>query len=214
MIYLYDRAICNDLNESFNPDGVDNPGVVVVGTEEVVGLVAQIQNDDIRFPIVALTRKPDTPIDNDRMNFTRLHKGVYAVLEEETNNIYYEKSIPIDLRYVITVLTTNTVDMDEIVKELIFKYTDMYFLTMELPYEAKRKVRFGITIDPDSSIEKSSGLVEYIQNGQLYQTLIPLKIEGAVLVSYTPAHLKRSVTEVVATTRTQFDAVKRAENLI
>ena len=214
MIYLYDKAIYEDLNESFNPDGIDNPGVVVVGAEEAVGLAAQIQNDAIRFPLVALTRKPDTPIDRDRMNFTRLHKGVNAVIEEETNNIYYEKAIPIDLRYVITVLTTNTVDMDEIVKELLFKYSDMYFLTMDLPYEAKRKVRFGIVIDPDSNLEKSSGLVEYIQSGQLYQTLIPLKVEGAVLVSYTAAHLKRNVTEVVATTRTQFDAVKRAENLI
>ncbi len=213
MIYLYDRAIARDLSNSFKPEDVDDPRVVVVDTEAVIGLAAQIQNDNIQFPVVALSRNPNTPIDKDRMNFTRLHKGVQAVLEEETNNLYYEKAVPIDLRYAITVLTTNTVDMDEIVKELLFKYTDMYFLTMELPYEAKRKVRFGVVLDPDSNVERSSGTVEYLTAGQLYQTIIPLKVEGAVLVSYTPAHLRREVHEVKAVTRTQFEIAKD-QNLI
>ena len=205
MIYLYDRAISRDLKKSFNPEGIDNPGVVVVDTEAVIGLTAQIQNDNIQFPVVAISRNPNTPIDKDRMNFTRLHKGVQAVLEEETNNLYYEKCIPIDLRYALTVLTTNTVDMDEIVKEILFKYTDMYFLTLELPYEAKRKVRFGVILDPDSNIERNSGTTQYITEGKLYQTIVPLKVDGAVLVSYTPAHLKRENHEVVAVTRTQFE---------
>lgn len=203
MIYVYDDAIVKDLQKSFNPLNSDDPVVKIVDPEAIIGLAAQIKEDQITFPVIALSREGSIQIDKSRMNFTRLHKGVQAVLEEHTNNLYYEKAVPIDLKYTLTVLTTNTADMDELVRELIFKYVDMYFLTVTLPYEAKRKVRIGLTIDPDSSIDRQSGASEYIKNGQLYQTIISLKCEGAVLVTYTPAHLRREVHEVTAVTHAQ-----------
>ncbi len=140
----------------------------------------------------------DTPIDRERMNFTRAHKGVQSVLDPETNNLYYEKVIPIKLSYSLTILTTNTADMDELIRELLFKYLNMYFLTITLPYECNRKVRFGISIQTESDIQRSSGNLEYIESGKLYQSIIPLTCEGCVLVSYTPAHLKRSKHEIDA----------------
>lgn len=196
MIYVYDKAIADDLRKSFNPTNAPNPVVRVIDPEGAIGVAAQIQNDKIQFPLVVLNRNPDAPIDKARMNFTRLHKGVVSVLDPETNELYYERAVPIDLRYAITVLATNTADIDELVRELIFKYTSMYFITITLPYEAQRKVRIGVIVDPDSNIERSSGSAEYINGGQLYQAIIPLKCEGAVLVHYTPAKLRR-LTEVV-----------------
>lgn len=196
MLYLYDNKICEDLRLSFNSDNVDDVVVKVVEPENIVGLAAQIKEDKVTFPIVAVSRDPDTPIDSDRINFTRSHFGVATVFDKETNNIYYEKVIPIKLSYKMTLLTTNTVDMDELVKEMLFKYLQMYFLTIKLPYECNRKIRFGIKIDPDSEISRQSGNVEYIQQGKLYQTVIQLRCEGAVLVSYTPQHLKRLSTEI------------------
>lgn len=214
MIYLYDKTICDDLRKSFNPDNLSDTVVKFVDTEEIVNLAAQIQNDEIQFPVVGISREGSVSIDKSRMNFTRLHKGVQAVLDEATNNLYYEKSIPIQLNYEITLLTTNIADMDELVREILFKYSDMYFLTMELPYEAKRSVRFGLIIDRDKEIQRSSAHVEYINEGKLYQTLIPLKVEGAVLVTYTPAHLRREAHEVKAVTRPQFEYLKEHPNLI
>lgn len=196
MIYLYDRVVCKDLRESFDPMGSADSHVTFIDTENVIGLAAQIHDDKVRFPLVAITRKPDSNIDRSRMNFTRAHSGVEAVIDNQTNNIYYERSIPIDLRYVITVLTTNLADMDEIVREILFKYSNMYFLTLKLPYEADRKIRFGVILDPDSSIDRTSSNSEYLTSGQLYQTLIPLKVDGAVLVSYTPMKLKREEHDI------------------
>lgn len=202
MLYLYDKCISEDLARSFNPDALDNPVVKVVDPEAVVGLVAQLKNDEVSLPVVALTRDPGTSIDNDRMNFTRAHMGVQSVIDPDTNELYYEKAIPIKLNYKLAVLTSNTADMDEIVKELLFKYISMYFLQFTLPYECKRQVRFGVTIDSDSEIEKKSGVLEYLESGQLYQTIIPLRCEGCVLVSYTPAKLQRSHTIVETTLNT------------
>lgn len=186
MLYLYDEAIVADL-ESCLSDSV----VRVIDPTHITDIAAQVQDDKIQFPLIALTRSPAPTIDSSRTNFTWMHSGVSAVIDKETNNVYNEKMIPIKLNYNLTVLTTNQVDMDEIIKELLFKYVSMYYLTIRLPYEADRKIRFGIRIDPDSEIEQTSGSAEYIESGSLYQAIIPLFCDGAVLVSYTPAHLQR-----------------------
>lgn len=191
MLYLYDDAICNDLIKSFNPvaDG-QQPVVKVVSPEAIIGLAAQIQEDKIGFPLIAVTRN-SYQIDNNRLNFTRSHFGIASVIDKETNMLYYEKALPITLSYNLTILTTNQADMDELIRELLFKYVNMYFLTIQLPYESDRKVRFGITINGDTEIERSSGNLEYIENGTLYQSIITLQCDGCCLVTYTPAHLMR-----------------------
>lgn len=198
MLYLYDKALAKDLERSFNPDGQATTIVKVMdaGEETVQSVISQIQNDEITFPLVVLSRNPDTPIDITRTNFTRMHRGVAAVLDKETNNLYYEKVVPIELGYELTVLTTSTADMDELVKELLFKYINMFFISFTLPYECKRKVRFGVEIDMEKGIERKSGSIEYTNSGLLHQSIIPLKCQGAVLVSYTPAKLTRSIVDV------------------
>ena len=202
MLYLYDNTIVRDLKESFNPENVENPVVKVIDPEGVIGLAAQIQNDEIKFPVVALERDPDTPIDQDRWNFTRAHKGVASVFDNKTNQLYYEKAVPIKLRYELTLLTTNTADMDELFREILMKYISMYFLKIKLPYECERYVRFGVIVDYDN-IQRSSGSFDYIEGGKLYQTIVPLNCEGCVLVTYTPAKLKRSAYEIQPTNKTE-----------
>lgn len=191
MIYLYDNAIVEDLAESFDSDSQENPVVRVIGPDQIIGIAAQIQNDEISFPLVAISRDTPIEIDQSRMNYTRAHKGVPVTIDNDTNQIFYERAIPINLSYKMTVLTTNQADMDEMLRELWFKYLSMYYLTIKLPYEGQRYVRFGVAIDQRSSIEQSSGAVEYIESGQLYQAIIPLYCEGCVEVTYTPRHLTR-----------------------
>lgn len=196
MLYLYDNAVADDLKKSFNPDNVPNPVVSFVSADQVIGVAAQIQNDELMFPVVSLIRKPGSvQIDRQRMNFSRSHFGVASVMDQKTNNLYYEKVLPITLEYALTVLTTNTADRDEIIRELMFKYINMYFLTIQLPYECSRKVRFGISINSDTDIDYSSGSSEYAESGSLYQAIMPLKCEGCVYVSYTPAHLVRTLQD-------------------
>lgn len=196
MIYVYDNAICDDLKHSFNSDVVGDVVVKVVAPENIVELAAQIQNDEISFPLIALVRNGDFKIDTDRMNFTRAHKGVASVIDPDTNELYYEKVLPIKLSYTLNILTTNTADMDELVRELTFKYINQYFITLQLPYECKRKIRFGVTIVPGEEFGSDSGSSEYTKSGKIYQSAIPLSCEGCVLVSYTPAKLKQGTVDI------------------
>ena len=199
MIYLYDRSICDDLEATLNTPDDASPVVRVIDPEHIVGLAAQIQQDEISLPLIALERN-DYFVDAERTNFTMQHTGTSQIIDNKTNMIYNEKVMPINLSYVLTVLTSNQVDMDEIVKELIFKYTSMYYLTIKIPYEVSdldRKIRFGVRIERPDAIQKKSGASEYIEGGQLYQTSIPIICDGAVMLSYTPHHLPRYGHEVV-----------------
>lgn len=165
--------------------------VRVVDPDAAIDVVSQIQNDNVEFPCVVVTRSESYSIDSSRMNFTRLHRGVSAVIDPETNNIYDERWIPITLEYNITVLGTNVPDMDELTRELLFKYSHMYFLTIHPPYESNRAVRFGVIVDPSQPVEQSSGVLSYLQSGKLYQNIIHLSTEGCVLLNYVPHKLPR-----------------------
>ena len=193
MLWAYDEAIIKDLSSCIDPSGKANSTVKVMGDEGMMGVLAQLQDDRITFPAIFLDRHADTPLDQNRYNFTRMHKGVPAVYDPEHNNIYLEKSVPIVLKYDIHVLTTNVADMDELMRELLFRYSNMYFVTMEVPYESKRKLRFGIAINPDTSITKKSANAEYLENGRLYESIMELECQGAVLLSYTPRHMENIV---------------------
>lgn len=195
MLYLFDNAICQDLRDSFT-DQMGTSAVKVVDPDMAVDVVSQISHDEFEFPAVVVTRSSDYQIDTTRTNFTRMHVGVATVVDTETNMIYNERQLPITLNYNLTVLGTNTADVDELTRELVFKYVTMYYLTVQLPYESDRKMRFGVCVDESMPIEQSSRLLEYVQSGKAYQNIIHLRTEGAVLLTYTPKRLPRYEQEV------------------
>ena len=188
MLYLYDQAIVHDLERSFSEEF--SPTIKMIDSEGIISLAAQIKDDKIKFPLIALKRNPYS-VDSSLTNFTKIHKGVQAVIDPKTNNLYYERALPISLTYSMTILTTNQADMDELVKEMTFKYISMFFLKIDLPYECDRPIRFGIESITNDNFEQSSGAFEYISGGRLYQTIIPLRCQGAVLLTYTAQKLKR-----------------------
>lgn len=196
MLWAYDNAIVEDIRESFNQDTTVGPVVCVVPPENIVSIAAQLQDDKIHFPMIAVSRSDNVPVNSDLLNFTRLHEGVPTVFDKESNIIYHEKAMPVKLEYTLVCMATNTADIDELIRELIFKYTSQYFLTLQVPYESKRKIRFGVRIDPTEEIERLTSSSDYIQDGKLHSAGIKLYIDGAVMLTYTPVKLRRLVTEI------------------
>lgn len=192
MLYLYDDAIVSDIKNSINSDNA-NPNVIISDPDAFPGLLAQMQNDTITYPLIIVKRDEDMPIISELYNFSRAQFGIPAAFDNKTNNIYYEKSIPLDIQYTITIISTNVVDTDELARELFYKYLSQYFLTIRLPYESDRKIRFGIEIDLAYGIKRESGAFDYIKSGSLYKSTIHLKTNGCVSLSYTPQHLTRAV---------------------
>lgn len=195
MLYLYDNAIVEDLQSAIDSESQMSSNIRAVDTGSIVGVMAQLEEDKLPFPLICVMRDENMTIDANRSNFSRLHVGHVEVIDPETNTLYLEKAIPIELNYAIHVLTTNTADMDELVREILFRYSSMYFLTISKPYEADSKLRFGIAIPPGTELRRESTNGEYISQGKLYETIIPIKCDGAVLLDYTPKHMERLVTE-------------------
>lgn len=193
MLWAYDEAVVKDISNCINPTGGANSTVKMMGEDGIMGVLAQMNDDRIKFPAIFIERSSDTPLDSSRYHFSKLHRGIPVGFDPETNDIYLERSIPIKLKYNLHVLTTNTADMDELIKELIFRYSEMYYISMEIPYESKRIIRFGMSINPDASITKKSGVANYFENGQLYESIVEIDCQGAVMISYTPKHIERLV---------------------
>ena len=196
MLYVYDEAIAEDIANCINPKANMNDMVKVIGPEGIMPIIAEMKEDKIQFPLICLMRNAETPIDTQRTNFRRMQRAVPAVVDTKTNMIYDEKAIPIKLGYTVSILTTNTADSDELLREMLFKYIDGYFVTIQLPYEFDRKVRIGIDINHES-IEKKSGNLEYIQGGKLYETSFDINCEGAMIVTYVPRHICRAMVSGV-----------------
>ena len=190
MLWCYDDAITKDLANCIDPSGGASNTVKMMGEGGMMGVFAQLQEDKIKFPAIFLNRHPETPLDSKRYNYTQLHKGVPTTYDPEANNIYLERAVPIQLKYDLHVLTTNTIDQDELIRELLFRYASMYYITMQVPYESKRNIRFGIAINPDTSIQRKSGTTEYIESGTIYEAIMELDCQGAVLLNYTPRHMQ------------------------
>lgn len=190
MLYLFDNAIIDDLKRTIDPTGGANPNVQICTVENYPNIVAQIQEDKITYPLLLLVRDDSTPIKTDLMNFTRYMKGVPAVFDPKTNNVYYERVVPVDLRYTLFILATSAADRDEVAREIYFKYLSMYYLHIETPYEAKRRIRFGIQIDKSSGIQNESDASDYTQTGAIYQSQMNFATDGCVLLHYTPRHLE------------------------
>ena len=195
MLWAYDDAIVEDLANCIDPQGGANNTIKMMDDGGMMGVFAQLQEHKIKFPAAFLKRHDETPADASRFNFTRLHKGVPASFDPETNNVYLEKALPIDLKYDLHILTTNTVHMDEMIREILFRYSHMYYITIKVPYESKRNIRFGIAINPDVDISRKSGQSQYVESGTLYESVIQLQCEGAVLLNYTTRHLQGIVTD-------------------
>lgn len=198
MLWCYDNAIAQDLESCISPDVKMSSHVRIADSSSAIGIIAQLQEDRIDLPLLCLMRDDSYEVDEARSNFTRLHKGVSAVFDPEVNDIYLEKALPIKLSYTLHVLTSNTIDMDEIIRELLFRYTSMYFLNVQIPYESKRNIRFGISIPPGTTIQRESGQAQFLESGTIFESTIPLVCEGAILISYTPKHMERIATEITS----------------
>lgn len=190
MLYLYDDAIVEDLKYSINPENLSNPVVSIFSGDEIAGVAAMLQDDNLQFPIICIKRN-DYSIDPDRSNFTWQHKGLATVIDKETHDLYYERRIPIKFTYTIAVYGVNQEQMDEIIRELIFHYSDMFFLAIDLPYEDSKLIRFGLQLPSDMQVKSQSGFSEYIETGKLYESDIDIEVLGAFLVEYVPARLRR-----------------------
>lgn len=179
-MHLYDEAVVEKFKEIF---GTDN--IFIIPPERAKDTVAQIEKDDVKFPLVSLDRRGFS-IRGDQINWSASRMGLAdSITDDGKANIMHV--IPIRVNYQLDVYTVDRVSCDEILRELIFYFTLHPTLMVNIPYGLNTKHKFNLFFNPD--IEDNSDTVEHINKGVLYRYTANLYTDDAYLFANTPVDL-------------------------
>lgn len=177
-VYKYDESIINNLRKIINDDRI-----YIVPTDNVFSLIARLSSDEIKLPLISLTRIGWSLSDNK--SHVLKFDGAKAEFEysdadkEEIESIKSLQSIPISINYQMDIWTKDRIDNDNLLRELIFYYSTHPTLLVDIEYDLNIKHRFNIFFDGD--IIDNSDIVEHKNRGEYYRQTIGLYTDDAYL---------------------------------
>lgn len=178
-MHLYDEAIINKFNELFDQQ------VFIIPPERAHEVQAQLNKDDVKFPLISLDRRGFTIRKSD-MNWSSTIMGVPdSISSDNLANIMH--IIPISIEYQLDVYTIDRVSCDEILRELIFYFTLHPTLMVKIPYGLDNEHHFNLFFN--DNIEDNSDTVEHVNKGVLYRYTATLYTDDAYLFANTPEKL-------------------------
>ena len=176
MIYLYDNAIVDKFRSLFK-----DSRITVQPPENAIRYVAQLSNDDVKFPLISLNRTSWSLRSGD-ISWAQSRTGVANRLIPD-NTISVMRAIPIQMEYQLDVYTVDRLTNDEIYRELIFYFIKNPTLEVEIPYTVDNKHVFNLDINPD--ITDNSDTVEHVNKGVLYRYTSTWVVKDAYLFEGT-----------------------------
>ena len=160
MLYLYDKVIVEKFKKLFN----DNR-ITIQPPENAIRYVAQLEDDNVNFPLISLNRTNWSIRFND-LNFAQSRTGVLNRVNDDST-LSVMKVIPIRLEYQIDVYTVDKPSNDEIYRELLFYFLNNPTLEVEIPYTLDTSHVFNLYFNED--ISDNSDTVEHVNRGVLYR---------------------------------------------
>lgn len=176
MIYLYDNAIVDKFRSLFK-----DSRITVQPPENAIRYVAQLSNDDVKFPLISLNRTSWSLRSGD-ISWAQSRTGIANRLNPD-NTISVMRAIPIQMEYQLDVYTVDRLTNDEIYRELIFYFIKNPTLEVEIPYTVDNKHVFNLDINPD--ITDNSDTVEHVNKGVLYRYTSTWVVKDAYLFEGT-----------------------------
>lgn len=171
-VKLYDDAIINNFREIF-----EDSRIHILPVEQALRFTAQLQRDDIAFPLISTTRLGYS-IKLEEVNFTGLHSGGYQRRNDDGTDVFAQV-IPIRINYQVDVFTVSKSMGDELVRELIFYLLQNPTLKVQVPYDLNMTHVFNLF--PESEIVDNSDTVEHINKGVLFRNTLSLYTDDALL---------------------------------
>lgn len=176
LIYLYDNAIVDKFRSLFK-----DSRITVQPPENAIRYVAQLSNDDVKFPLISLNRTSWSLRSGD-ISWAQSRTGIANRLNPD-NTISVMRAIPIQMEYQLDVYTVDRLTNDEIYRELIFYFIKNPTLEVEIPYTVDNKHVFNLDINPD--ITDNSDTVEHVNKGVLYRYTSTWVVKDAYLFEGT-----------------------------
>ena len=186
-VYAYDMSIIDDFRARFNykKDGTPktNNIIQITNSENVFEIIGDLENDNIQFPIISLTRTGWSI--KDFHQETQTHLGALVDYIEPTDKKDDRlkqvrlQAIPIKINYQVDIWTQNRADNDILARELIWFYTLNPQLLVKIPHGLNAKHVFNVMFDFD--IVDNSDIVEHNSKGRYYRQTLGLYVDDAYL---------------------------------
>lgn len=188
-VKAYDDAIINKFRSIF----IDNT-IYILPVENAIRFSAQLNKDDVRFPMISTTRLGYS-IRSQDVNFSAKMYGSFVTRDGQNNNIFAQ-TIPIRIEYQMDVFTVDRQSCDEIVRELIFFFAQHPTLQAHFDYGLNIDHNFNIYLNDE--IVDNSDTVEHVNNGVMFRNTLTFytddarlyrskkQIQGEVIASVKP----------------------------
>lgn len=201
MIQLYDEALLDYFKNNFKAE------VAITPVSEFWSVVAMHRENKLQLPAICLSRNGSTR-DTELKSWVIGRKG--RVDRVQKHKLITEQALPLLLNYHITLLTTTQDDIDELTSEVIFLILNKPRVSVLIPYGSERYVNAQISLDGE--ITSDSTQDRFSTTGILYQTIIPVKMNGANIFNLEQRNLRYLEWSVGTDINTTKEEIKDAKN--
>lgn len=187
-VYLYDESVVNRLREI-----TQDQRIHIIDPNQAVTFLAQFDYDKVNLPAIVVSRGPVQLL--DYRNQVVALKG-QTVRRNSDNNLYVKAQlIPMRIEWNIDVFTVDRYSCDEIVRELVFYFTQQPRFEVKVPYDLNIIQNFDVLLD--TSIVDNTDLINFPNTGERFRETLTIYTENAHMYSSHRQYPTSTQPEVV-----------------
>lgn len=180
-ISYYDEAVTQKIKGWL----ADNSQLRVLSPDEsnrLIQTIADETNDKpLKLPLIAISRNKDIEIES-AIKQNKSFDGLIIDQDTQNNTTVHLNVIPIKTTYQIDIYTKKRVEVDEYVRQYLFKLINNPQIIIEIPYN-NYIVRHTANLRVLNTISDTSDIPTHIFSGQFYKWTIQLELQDGFLFS-------------------------------
>lgn len=180
-ISYYDEAVTQKIKNWL----ADSSKLRVLSPDEsnrLMQLKAEDSNDEpVKLPIIAISRNKDIDIEST-IKQNKSFDGLIIGKDEATATTIHLNVIPIKTTYQLDIYTKKRIEVDEYVRQYLFKLINNPQIIIEIPYNSYI-VRHTANLRVLNTVSDTSDIPTHIYNGQFYKWTIQLELQDGFLFS-------------------------------
>lgn len=151
-------------------------------SNRLMQLKAEDSNDEpVKLPIIAISRNKDIDIEST-IKQNKSFDGLIIGKDEATATTIHLNVIPIKTTYQLDIYTKKRIEVDEYVRQYLFKLINNPQIIIEIPYNGYI-VRHTANLRVLNTVSDTSDIPTHIYNGQFYKWTIQLELQDGFLFS-------------------------------
>lgn len=180
-INYYDEAITQKIKGWL----ADSSKLRVLSPDESTRLIqlnAEDSNDEpLKLPLIAISRNPDIEIES-AIKQNKSFDGLVISKDAANATTVHLNVIPIKTTYQLDIYTKQRIEVDEYVRQYLFKLINNPQIIIEIPYN-NYVVRHTANLRVLNTVSDTSDISTHIFPGQFYKWTIQLELQDGFLFS-------------------------------